>query len=113
MRLKVFSLLAAAALIATACSSTPAASSGTSASAAPPASSGTSAAPASGGTSTGTLRVARLADAYNFFHPVEDQTGNQFQWWNCLFNTLVTVSDDSKTITPGLADTWEVSTDAK
>jgi peptide/nickel transport system substrate-binding protein len=44
---------------------------------------------------------------------VEFQTGNQFQWWNTIFNTLVTVSDDSKTITPGLADTWDVSTDAK
>ena len=56
--------------------------------------------------------MARLADAYNFFHPVQDQTGNQFQWWNCLFNTRVTVDADSKTITPGLADTWEASADA-
>jgi peptide/nickel transport system substrate-binding protein len=116
MRLKVFSLLAAVALIAGACSSTPGATTGASSaptaagSAAP--SSGASAAPGSASTGGGTLRVARLADAYNFFHPVQDQTGNQFQWWNCLFNTLVTVSDDSKTITPGLADTWDSSADA-
>src|SRR6185369_13231634 len=100
MRLKVFSLLAAVALIAGACSNTPGATTGassaptTAGSAAP--SSGASAAPGSASTGGGTLRVARLADAYNFFHPVQDQTGNQFQWWNCLFNTLVTVSDDSK-----------------
>jgi peptide/nickel transport system substrate-binding protein len=115
MRLKLISLLAAATLVATACSNTPAASNApsaapsTGATAAP--STGTSAAPSTGG-AAGTLRVARLADAYNFFHPVEDQTGNQFQWWNCLFNTLVTVDADSKTITPGLADTWEASADA-
>jgi peptide/nickel transport system substrate-binding protein len=118
MRIKVLTLLAVAAMVAGACSNTPGATTG--ASAAPP-STGTSAAPStgtsaapSGGTTggTGTLRVARLADAYNFFHPVEDQTGNQFQWWNCLFNTLVTVDADSKTIMPGLADKWDASADA-
>ena len=122
MRLKLFGLLAAGALVAGACSNTPAASSGgstaapsaaTSAAASAAASAPASAAASGGGAGAGTLTVARLADWYNFFHPVEFQTGNQFQWWNTIFNTLVTVSDDSKTITPGLADTWDVSTDAK
>lgn len=57
------------------------------------------------------LRVARLADWFNQFHPVEFQTGNQFQWWNTLFNTLVKVEADSKTVVPDLADSWEISED--
>ncbi|MFN8624037.1 MAG: ABC transporter substrate-binding protein [Chloroflexota bacterium] len=57
------------------------------------------------------LRVARLADWFNLFHPVEFQTGNQFQWWNTIFNTLVKVDADSKTVVPDLADSWEVSED--
>ena len=57
------------------------------------------------------LRVARLADHFNFFHPIEFQTGNQFQWFNCVFNTLIKVEADSKTVVPDLADSWEVSTD--
>ncbi|MEI2777227.1 MAG: hypothetical protein V9G19_14895 [Tetrasphaera sp.] len=57
------------------------------------------------------LRVARLADWFNFFHPVEFQTGNQFQWWNTIFNTLVKVDADSRTVVPDLADSWEVSPD--
>ncbi len=57
------------------------------------------------------LRVARLADHFNFFHPVEFQTGNQFQWWNTVFNTLVKVESDSKTVVGDLADTWEISED--
>lgn len=57
------------------------------------------------------LRVARLADHFNFFHPVQFQTGNQFQWWNAVFNTLINVESDSKTVAPSLADSWEVSED--
>lgn len=57
------------------------------------------------------LRVARLADHFNFFHPVEFQTGNQFQWWNTIFNTLVKVESDSKTVVGDLADSWEISED--
>lgn len=57
------------------------------------------------------LRVARLADHFNFFHPVQFQTGNQFQWWSNIFNTLVKVDSDSRTVVPDLADTWEISPD--
>ena len=124
--------LAVAALLLSACSgsnapsagasSAPAASASTpaSASASAPASASASASAstsgspaASGGAAAGTLTVARFADWYNFFHPAQFQTGNQFQWWNCLFNTLVNVDADSKTITRSLADTWEASADAK
>jgi ABC-type transport system substrate-binding protein len=58
------------------------------------------------------LRVARLADHFNFWHPVQFQTGNQFQWWNNVFNTLVNVEADSQTVAPALAESWEVSDDA-
>jgi peptide/nickel transport system substrate-binding protein len=58
------------------------------------------------------LRVARLADHVNGFHPVQFATGNQFQWFNNVFNTLVNVESDSKTVVPSLADTWDVSDDA-
>src|SRR6266571_1013601 len=103
MRLKLFSVLAVAALVATACTSSPAATANVTAT--PAASAPASAAastPASAAAGSGTLRATRLADWYNYFHPVEFQTGDQFQWWSCIFNTLVTVSDDSKTLTPGL-----------
>ncbi|MEO6208409.1 MAG: ABC transporter substrate-binding protein [Candidatus Limnocylindrales bacterium] len=113
MRLKVFALVAMVALIAGACGSSGATSAPTQAATAAP-TGATTAAPsaASQGTGTATLRVARLSDSYNFFHPVEAQTGNQFQWWSCIFNTLVVVAADSKTILPGIADSWEASADA-
>ena len=58
------------------------------------------------------LRVARLADHYNFWHPVQFQTGNQFQWWSSVFNTLVEAEADSKTVIGDLAATFDVSPDA-
>ncbi len=58
------------------------------------------------------LRVARLADHYNFWHPVQFQTGNQFQWWSAVFNTLVEAEADSKTVIGDLAATFDVSPDA-
>src|ERR671916_759343 len=60
--------------------------------------------PAAGGDSI--LRVARLADHYNFWHPVQFQTGNQFQWWSCVFNTLVEAEVDSKTVIGDLASNF-------
>jgi peptide/nickel transport system substrate-binding protein len=58
------------------------------------------------------LTASRFADWFNFCHPVEFQTGDQFQEWSLIFNTLVDVAADSQTLTPGLADTWESSPDA-
>ena len=78
----------------------------------PPASSGASTAPSTGTTDESVLRVARLADHYNFWHPVQFQTGNQFQWWSCVFNTLVEAEADSKTVVGDLAESFDVSADA-
>jgi peptide/nickel transport system substrate-binding protein len=75
----------------------------------------TSAAPSSQpstGSGDSVLRVARLADHYNFWHPVEFQTGNQFQWWSAVFNTLVEAEADSKTVVGDLAESFDVSPDA-
>ena len=58
------------------------------------------------------LRVARLADHYNFWHPVQFQTGNQFQWFSSVFNTLVEAEADSKTVIGDLAESFDVSPDA-
>jgi len=78
----------------------------------PPASTGASTAPSTGTTDESVLRVARLADHYNFWHPVQFQTGNQFQWWSCVFNTLVEAEADSKTVVGDLAESFDVSADA-
>src|SRR5688572_21829343 len=110
MRSRLVSLVAVATLIFAACAGTPGATTAPSAAPATAAATPGAATPAAGGGTT--LRAARLADAYNFFHPVQAQTGNQFQWWSCIFNTLVNVAADSKTITPGIADSWEASADA-
>jgi peptide/nickel transport system substrate-binding protein len=110
---RVLALAATAALVVAACGGTaaPSASSGS----APPASSAapSSAAPSESAAPTGNvLRVARLADHYNFWHPVEFQTGNQFQWWSSVFNTLVEAQADSKTVVGDLASNFTASPDA-
>ena len=108
----------AAPSVATSAAPTTAASAApsTAASAAPsaaPSAAGSPAASAGGGTVAGTvLRASRLADWYNFCHPVQFQTGNQFQQWSLLFNTLIKVDVSSRTIVPDLADSWEASPDA-
>ena len=115
MKLRLITALAAVGLVFSACSSTPGATTAPTAAPSAAATAAATAAPTAAPTAagaSGVLRVARLADAYNFFHPVEAQTGNQFQWWSCLFNTLVIVKSDSKTIAPGIADSWEASADA-
>ena len=113
MRQRALVLAATAALVLSACGqATPPASS----TAAPPATSAapSSAAPGSSAPTTGEniLRVARLADHYNFWHPVQFQTGNQFQWWSSVFNTLVEAEADSKTVVGDLAASYEASPDA-
>ena len=83
----------------------------------PPASAAASAAPSAAASPSAAagesiLRVARLADHYNFWHPVQFQTGNQFQWFSSVFNTLVEAEADSKTVVGDLAATFDVSPDA-
>jgi peptide/nickel transport system substrate-binding protein len=114
MRQRALILAAATALVVAACGGTAAPSASSSASA-PPASSAapSSAAPGSSAPTTGgVLRVARLADHYNFWHPVQFQTGNQFQWWSSVFNTLVEAESDSKTVVGDLAANFTASPDA-
>lgn len=114
MRQRVLALVATATMVVAACGGT-AAPSASGGSAPPPASSAapSSAAPSDSAAPTGNvLRVARLADHYNFWHPVQFQTGNQFQWWSSVFNTLVEAESDSKTVIGDLAANFTVSPDA-
>src|SRR5687768_14358615 len=113
MRLRLPAIGMAIALIVGACGGTTASPSASG----PPASTPASAAPSgvaspSAASGESVLRVARLADHYNFWHPVQFQTGNQFQWFSSVFNTLVEAEADSKTVVGDLASTYEVSTDA-
>ena len=107
MGTRLFALAATAALAISACAgATPTAS--PAATSAAPATSGPSASASAGSV----LRVARLADHYNFWHPVRFQTGNQFQWWSSVFNTLVEAQADSKTVIGDLAQDFTASDDA-
>ncbi|HEV8489906.1 MAG TPA: ABC transporter substrate-binding protein [Candidatus Limnocylindrales bacterium] len=102
MRRRLPAIAMAAALLAAACGPAAPAS---------PSAPGQSPAPSPNGGGD-VLRVARLADHYNFWHPVQFQTGNQFQWWSAVFNTLVEAEADSRTVVGDLAESWEVSPDA-
>ena len=113
MRLRLPAIGMAIALIVGACGGTTASPSASG----PPASAAASAAPSaaaspSAASGESVLRVARLADHYNFWHPVQFQTGNQFQWFSSVFNTLVEAEADSKTVVGDLAATFDVSPDA-
>ena len=113
MRLRLPAIGMAIALLAAACGTAAPASPSPSAA---PASTGASTAPSSAPSASpageSVLRVARLADHYNFWHPVQFQTGNQFQWWSSVYNTLVEAEADSKTVIGDLAETFDVSPDA-
>ena len=113
MRLRLPAIGMAIALLAAACGTTTSSTAPSAAPASAPASTAPTAAPSGASPSAAAggsvLRVARLADHYNFWHPVEFQTGNQFQWWSSVFNTLVEVEADSKTVVGDLAETFDVS----
>ena len=120
MRARFPALFAAVALVATACGgATPSASSAPPASSAAPASSAPASASASASASpsaagrSSLLRVARISDFLPSIHPVELGTGNQELMADILFSTLVDVDSDEVTILPDLAQTWDVSPDAK
>ncbi|MFN8619155.1 MAG: ABC transporter substrate-binding protein [Chloroflexota bacterium] len=59
------------------------------------------------------LRVSRISDFLPSIHPVELGTGNQELMADLIFSTLVDVDSDEVTILPDLAESWEVSSDAK
>ena len=69
--------------------------------------------PASAQSPPGTLTVTRLSDLLACFHPICFQTGNQYMNFQLVFNSLVKVDSDLSTFIPDLADSWEVSPDAK
>ena len=114
MRVRALTLVAIAALVFQACSSTPAAS--------PVPASGGSAAPSSAPTTAptsapsaaaggGQLNFTRLSDFPTCFHPICFQTGNQFLAFQLLYTGLLK-RDQTEKVIGSLADTWDVSADA-
>lgn len=115
MRLRLPAIGMAIALLAAACGTAAPADSPTAPTAAAPTTAPTTAptvAPEPSAAAESVLRVARLADHYNFWHPVQFQTGNQFQWFSNVFNTLVEAESDSRTVIGDLAESFTVSPDA-
>jgi ABC-type transport system substrate-binding protein len=110
MRVRALTLAAIAALVFTACSSTPGAT--TAPTTGPTAAASAAASvPASAAAGGGQLNFTRLSDFPTCFHPICFQTGNQFMAFQLLFNTLVK-RDQTEKIIPSLADSWDVSPDA-
>ncbi len=112
MRLRVPAIVMAIALLSAACGT--AAPSGSTAATDTPTTptSAPSDAPSAEPGGESILRVARFADAFSFWHPVQFQTGNQFQWFSSVYNTLVEAEADSKTVVGDLAESFDVSPDA-
>jgi peptide/nickel transport system substrate-binding protein len=69
----------------------------------------TSAAPRAAAPSV--LRLARSTEVEYIFHPVLTSS-DQMMLYYLVFNQLVHVKSDSQTVTPDLAERWEVSPDA-
>jgi ABC-type transport system substrate-binding protein len=112
MRVRVPALVAALALVLTACqASTPSASVPAGASE-PAAESPTAAPPSEAAGEPTVLRVSRISDFLPSIHPVNLGTGNQELMADIVFSTLVDVDSDEVTILPDLATEWTVSPDA-
>lgn len=113
MRVRPLAILAALALISSACQAA-------SPSASPSASSPATSSPAAGSVAPApsaahiptVLRVARISDFLPSIHPVNLGTGNQELMADLVFNKLVAVDSDEVTILPDLATEWTVSPDA-
>lgn len=111
MRARVPALVAAIALVLSACQAAVPSS-------APPAGSGSAApsvAPSAGPTTAArpsVLRVSRISDFLPSIHPVQLGTGNQELMADIVFSTLVDVDSDEVTILPDLATEWTASPDA-
>jgi len=113
MRVRPLAILAALALISSACQAA-------SPSASPSAGSPATSSPAAGSVGPApsaahiptVLRVARIADFLPSIHPVNLGTGNQELMADLVFNKLVAVDSDEVTILPDLATEWTVSPDA-
>jgi ABC-type transport system substrate-binding protein len=112
MRVRVPALVAALAVVLTACqASTPSASVPAGASE-PAAESPTAAPPSEAAGEPTVLRVSRISDFLPSIHPVNLGTGNQELMADIVFSTLVDVDSDEVTILPDLATEWTVSPDA-
>ena len=120
MRVRALTLVAVAALVFTACSSTPAATTAPSAAATAAADLGSNrrrqrrsvqrriAAAAAGGQ----LTFSEISNDFpTCFHPICFQTGDQFMVFQLLQTQLVK-RDETEKIIPSLADRWDVSPDA-
>lgn len=77
---------------------------------APPAAQPTTA-PSGGGKAT-TLQFDWIGDLTPLWHPSQYETFGQAVIFSLIFNNLVKLGDDLKTIVPDLAERWEVSKDA-
>jgi len=114
MRARFPALIAALALVASACgSAAPSATTPPASSAAPPTPAPTASPSPTQAARPSLLRVARISDFLPSIHPVSLGTGNQELMADILFSTLVDVDSDEVTILPDLAKTWDVSDDAK
>ena len=129
MRLRGVTIVAMAALLFSACSSTPAATTAPTAaptaapgsaapgsaapgSAAPGSAAPATAAPASAAAGGSQLTFSEISNDFpTCFHPICFQTGDQFMVFQLLYNTLVK-RDQNEKIIPSLADSWDVSPDA-
>ena len=54
-----------------------------------------------------------LGDCTCIWHPAAYETFSQAVIFSLIFDTLVKVDKDEQTIIPDLADSWEVSPDAR
>ena len=61
--------------------------------------------------SSSTLRFVWTGDLNPLWHPAGYQTFSQAVVFSLVFNNLVKLDDDLKTVTPDLAETWDVSPD--
>ena len=61
--------------------------------------------------SSSTLRFVWTGDLTPLWHPAGYQTFSQAVVFSLVFNNLIKLDDDLKTVTPDLAETWDVSPD--
>ena len=61
--------------------------------------------------SSSTLRFVWTGDLNPLWHPAGYQTFSQAVVFSLVFNNLVKLDDDLKTVTPDLAEAWDVSPD--
>ena len=82
-----------------------------------PATPASSAAPSAAATAApaapAVLTMTRIDNWVDGFHPGQRNSGNQNHVFSLIYNVLIKVDSDSKTLIPDLAETWEASDDAR